>query len=63
MKKKLFAALVCAVTVLTFFVGCGLAKCDICGEMKSCEKQNFFGQEVAICNDCVKDLNSLMTGF
>ena len=57
MKKRILAAVLLALTVITATVGCGKkVECDFCGEVKSGKTRTIFGEEVSICNDCVDDM-------
>ena len=60
MKKKVIAALLATVTILSF-AGCGKFTCDMCGEEKSGKKheETILGETITICDDCYKDLEDL----
>lgn len=60
MKKKIVVAIVTVVMALSM-VACGSFTCDLCGQEKSgkSHKQNIFGEEIVICNDCVEGVSSL----
>lgn len=60
MKKKMLAALLAALMILSL-AGCGKFTCDLCGKEKSGKKhtETVLGQKVTICNDCYKDLEDL----
>lgn len=60
MKKKLIAAFLATVTILSF-AGCGKFTCDMCGEEKSGKKhqEKLLGETITLCDDCYKDLESL----
>lgn len=56
MKKRITKALVVAtllITMATSLIACGKKECDICGEMGKCQTEEFFGQEINICEDCL----------
>lgn len=58
MKKRIIAALLCAITVFTLFTGCGKkVECDFCGEEKKYTTKNVLGEEITICKDCVGELS------
>ena len=55
MKKRITKALVVAtllITMATSLIACGKKECDICGEMGKCQTEEFFGQEINVCEDC-----------
>ncbi|MDE6873135.1 MAG: hypothetical protein K2P87_01555 [Lachnospiraceae bacterium] len=60
MKRKVIAALLATVTILSF-TGCGKFTCDMCGEEKSGKKyqEELFGETITLCNDCYKGLEDL----
>lgn len=62
MRKRLVRVAVVTsllVTIALSAVGCKKVECDICGEKKSGKVTEVFGEEIAICNDCQKDLEEL----
>lgn len=60
MKKRVIAALLAALTILSL-AGCGKFTCDMCGEEKSGKKHQteLLGEKITICDDCYKDLEAL----
>lgn len=64
MKKKIVAALLATITILSF-AGCGKFTCDLCGEEKSGKKheETMLGETVTICDDCYKELEDLANMF
>lgn len=60
MKKRLIAAFLATVTILSF-AGCGKFTCDMCGEEKSGKKhkEELLGETITICDDCYKELEDL----
>ena len=66
MKKRVSKILVIAFTTAMMamsLAGCKKVECDICGDKKSCTKYEMFGEEINICKDCKKDLESLGSLF
>lgn len=58
MKKRFLATILLVITVSTLFIGCGKkVECDFCGETKNGETKTVFGEEISMCNDCIKELS------
>jgi len=61
MKKRIIAVLLMVVISLTVFASCGEKRvCSFCGQEKDCTVKQVLGAEVAVCDDC---LNQLQNGF
>ncbi|HHX17271.1 MAG TPA: hypothetical protein GX727_00225 [Clostridium sp.] len=45
---------------MSMLTACGAQECSICSEVKRGETIDMFGEEVHICNDCIKDINSFL---
>ena len=64
MKTKVLALLFTSVSVLTLLTACGnLKECDFCGKLKPCKTEAVLGQEIAICDDCQKEINDFANGI
>ncbi len=60
MLKKIIALVLALLMIVVIMVGCSTThECSICGEVKSCTKKTILGQDVYICDDCAKSINSL----
>ena len=58
MKKRIIATAFLALTLIALLAGRGKkVDCDFCGETKKGETKTVFGEEISICNDCLKELN------
>lgn len=57
---KRFVVLLLALCMIFTLAACGSkAKCDICGETKTCKTEEVLGEKINICRDCEKQLNDL----
>ena len=67
MRKKLArgVVLVSAFMMLSMsLMGCKKkTECDVCGEVKRCDKYEFLGEEIYMCDDCHKELEALGSMF
>ncbi|NLI58094.1 MAG: hypothetical protein GX387_06170 [Clostridium sp.] len=48
------------VLFVTMLTACGAKECNICSEVKRGETVDIFGEEVHICNDCIKEMESML---
>ena len=60
--KKLFILLTAVVTLL-MITGCAVTTCDLCGETGLCNKGDFLGETVHVCQDCTKELKEVQDGL
>ncbi len=59
MAKKIIAATLCALSLLTF-ASCGKSICDGCGREANCSKVTYEGETANLCKDCKELMDSLM---
>ncbi len=64
MKKIILAVLIVA-SLLATLTSCGKFTCDICNDEQRGKKhkEEVFGEEVVICDDCYEDLENLADIF
>lgn len=60
--KKIMALVLGLLLVVTLLAGCGAHQCYLCGQTKSCKKAEVLGENVYVCNDCIKDIKDMMGG-
>jgi ribosomal protein L32 len=58
--KRILVLLLVVVLCMSMLTACGAQECSICSEVKRGETIDMFGEEVHICNDCIKDINSFL---
>lgn len=57
--KRVVAAVLFSVMMLSL-TACGSKHvCDFCGEEKSCKTKELLGQKIYVCNDCLDSMNSM----
>lgn len=58
--KRVVSIILTVIFMIAMLTSCETkAKCDFCGEEKSCKTKTVLGDEIKVCNDCLDELNEL----
>ena len=58
--KRILVVLLVMVLFVTMLTACGAKECNICSEVKRGETEEIYEEEVHICNDCIKEMESML---